>query len=164
MSIYLVLFTSVPSFEHTHTPSLSCLAPVRQPTTQPPNERNKNGPLKSLETFMSSKKKKKKNIQHKKAHFHSWLSHTNYAATFPYATTVEHFISKQSRAPARLCRLSSLNEKRVFLGSCLVCSPETRPAQSVGHVWVLHTHTLVSIATTARHGCPTGPAAVHGSG
>lgn len=48
--VYLALFTSVPSFEHMHTPSLSCLAPVRQLTTEPPNERNKNGPLKSLET------------------------------------------------------------------------------------------------------------------
>lgn len=53
VSIYLVLFTSAPSFERTHTPSLSCLAPVRQLCTQPLNERNKNGPLKSLETFMS---------------------------------------------------------------------------------------------------------------
>lgn len=49
--------TYSPSFHllNTLTPSLSCLAPVRQLTTQPPNERNTNGPLKSLETFISSK-------------------------------------------------------------------------------------------------------------
>lgn len=42
------LHSSFWTHTHTHTPSLSCLAPVRQLTTQPLNEGSKNGPLKSL--------------------------------------------------------------------------------------------------------------------
>lgn len=59
MSIYFILFTCILSFEYTHTPSLSCQGPVRQLTMHPPNERNKNRPRKSLETFISSKQDKK---------------------------------------------------------------------------------------------------------
>lgn len=54
VSIYLELVTFVPSFEHTHSLIIMSV-PVSQLTTRPLNRRNKNGPLRSLETFMSSK-------------------------------------------------------------------------------------------------------------
>lgn len=47
-------------------------------------------------------------------------------------------ISSKSRVEPP--RLSSPHKEKLSLGSCLVWSPETQLAQSVGQVWVLHKH------------------------
>lgn len=96
------------------------------------------GHLKSLETFMCLRKKKKKNTFSTERLISTAGCLTATMLKILQAATVEHLpcfsfqlIAKggkrqRSGALVHLCHLSSLNEKRLSPGSCLVCSPETR--------------------------------------
>lgn len=101
----------------------------------------RNGPLKS---FMSSGGKKRK-ITHQKANFHSWSSHTNCIQDYILRFLLHHYGAFYLRARQRPWSVSVTPQLKIKEALTEVMSglvPWEQATQSVGHVWVSHSHSL----------------------